>query len=383
MMQLSSQIKLLFGLFILLFSAPAFASTNDFATNATFAYLIDYNTGTVLLDKGSDEKMHPASMTKLMTSYLIFDALKKGRITMETVFPVSEKAWRMQGSKMFVKVGDTVPVKELIKGIIVVSGNDACIVMAEGLSGSEENFAVEMNKMAERLGMKNTHFVNSTGWPDDAHLSSTHDLAILAKHIIDDFPEYLPLYSTLEYSYNNITQPNRNALLTKGIGADGLKTGFTEQSGYGMVATAKQDGRRVIGVVNGLKSMNERIAEAEKLLLHGFRDFKNVKLFSAGDVVENAEVWNGKAESVPLVVGRNIEFTIGNSLVQNENVELSVVYESPWPAPVAKGAHIANLVIKKDGKVQEELPLVAGEEVPERSFIGRVISGIKYYISTI
>jgi len=367
------------GFAICVFS-PAYADESDFDTPAEFAYMIDYNTGEVLFEKNADAEMEPSSMTKIMTGYLLFDALKRGSITMETTFPVSVKAWQKGGSKMYVKEGDRVSVDDLLHGILIQSGNDACIVAAEGLSGSEEAFAEDMNFMAKKLGMTNTHFKNATGWPDEEHLTTAHDLVTLTRHTIDDFPEYYYFYSTREFTYSKIKQYNRNKLLGMNLGADGLKTGYTDRAGYGIVASAIEDGRRIILAINGLKSSKARINEAERLLRHGFRDFRNLTLFNKGDVIEKAEVWFGNSAEIPLVTDRNIEFTIAKRPSQRGGVEIYVSYEGPIPAPIKKGSHIADLVVKKDGKIDETIPLYAANDVAEISFFGRALRRLKHYL---
>lgn len=395
MTQLLSRTKVFFGL-VTLFAATtmtialhaeeaapaaAIAPAPDagFETEAQFAYMTDFNTGTVLLEKRADESMTPSSMTKMMTLYLLFDAMKRGDVTPDTKFPVSERAWRMGGSKMFVQVGSEVAVKDLIPGIIVQSGNDACMVVAEGLAGSEEAFADQMNAMAKKLGMEGSHFMNASGWPDPSHYSTVHDLATLARHIIKDFPEYYPHFKETEFTYNGIKQPNRNRLLYRGIGVDGLKTGHTEDGGYGITTSGVMEGRRVILVVNGLKNDKERIEEADRLLRHGFRDFKTVSLFHAGDVVENASVWMGKQETVPLVVGEDVEYVTTRRPGAEKEQEITLTYESPIPAPITQGAKLAELTISRGGS-SRTVPLLAGANVDKLSFMGRMKEIPLYYI---
>jgi len=381
-MQLSLSIKKLFILVTIITTfwfSSAWAA--GFETKAKYAMLYDYNTDTVLYEKNADVLMEPSSMTKIMTSYLIFDALKRGDITMETEFLVSEKAWKKGGSKMFVKEGDDVTVNNLLHGIIVQSGNDACIVIAEGLSGSEEAFAEDMNFMAKEIGMTSTNFRNSTGWPDTKHVTTARDLVTLAKRTMKDFPEYYTYYAQREFTYAKIQQFNRNKLLGRNIGVDGFKTGYTGRAGYGIVVSAEQDGRRLVLAINGLSSSKVRLSEAERILRHGFRDFKNVALFKKNDVIENVEVWMGRESTVPLVTRENIEFTTNKRASMRGNLEMSVSYNSPWPAPIKKGTHIANLTIKKGGKTYREVPLYAGKDVEKASFFGSLATKVKYYIS--
>lgn len=361
---------------IVLFAAVSFAGTaGAFETSAKYAYMIDARTGTVLFDKGGAEPMFPASMTKMMTIYLVFERLKDGRLTLDSTFPVSEEAWRTGGSKSFMMVGDRVRIEDLIRGIIVQSGNDACIVIAQGISGSEAAFAVEMNKKAKELGMTNTSFKNSDGMPDPEHVTTAHDLAILAKRTIEDFPEYYAYYAETEFTHGGIRQANRNPLLYKNIGADGLKTGHTEASGYGLAGSAIRGGRRVIMVVNGLNSEKERAAESERLIDWGFNEFDNYTLFKAGEMVENAPVEMGKAATVPLAAEKEVLVTLPRAA--RPNVKASAQYQTPLPAPIAKGARVGTLVVTAPGAQTIEVPLVATADVPRLGFFGRAMASVK------
>lgn len=281
---------------------PAVTPIGLFDTLAQYAFIMDYNTGTVLMDKLADQPMHPSSLTKIMTCYIVFAMLRTGRLKLDQLLPVSEKAWKMQGSKMFVPLNGQVSVQDLIQGVVIQSGNDACIVLAEGIAGSEQQFVSMMNEMAPKMGLRNSHFMNCTGWPDSNHLMSARDIALIAYHLIHDYPEYYHFFSEKEFTFNKITQGNRNVLVDKGL-ADGLKTGHTDAGGYGLCASSERNGRRVIMVVNGLTSMNMRAHESERLIEWSFNQFENVKLFNKGDVVEQAPVWMGAQETVPLVAG--------------------------------------------------------------------------------
>lgn len=347
-------------------------------TAAKQAILIDDTTGTVLFNKNADERMFPASMSKLMTLYIVFDHLKSGSLSLETAFRVSEKAWRMGGSKMFVEVNSRVAVNELLRGVIVQSGNDACIVLAEGIAGSEEAFAQMMNEYAEKLGMHHSHFVNATGWPNPDHVSTAHDLALLSHHIIHDFPQYYSLFDEKTYTYNGIKQGNRNPLLYTYSGADGLKTGHTEVSGYGLTASAKRDGRRLIVVVNGLADVNERAREGERLLDYGFREFANYHLFKAGDIVENVEVWLGDEPTVPVKVDEDVTLTLARK--EREGLKVTVQAPGPVPAPVTKGTEVAKLVIEVPDKPPVEHPLLASEDVGKLSSLGRIGAAFNYLL---
>lgn len=355
-------------------------------TTAKQAFLIDENTHSVLLNKAGDEKMHPSSMSKLMTVYILFSRLKEGRVKLTDTFPISEKAWRTQGSKTFVHVGDTIAVEDLIHGIIIQSGNDSCIVVAEALSGSEEDFAKEMNKVGKEIGLTASNFVNSTGLPDDNHLMSPRDLATLAERLQLDFPEYYHYFSIPEYTYNNIKQQNRNRLLTHNIGVDGLKTGHTDAGGYGITLSAKQGERRLILVINGLESDNARVEEGDKLLRWAFREFTNKMLVKKGEKVAEAEVWFGKQATVPLVAKDDLVVTLPASA--KNNMVYTLKYTGPIPAPVKAGDHVADLVITSSDSSEQAgasageqiVPLMTAEDVQKLSAFGQIIPAFRYYV---
>lgn len=360
------------------FAAPAIAL--DVETKATHAFMIDYDTGQVMLNKNGDQKMHPSSMSKLMTNYVAYKRLKEGRLKLDDQFTVSEKAWRMQGSKTFVHVADQVSVKDLLQGIIIQSGNDACIVLAEGISGSEEAFAGEMNKTAQELGLTNSHFVNATGWPDEGQLMSPRDLSTLARRLIADFPEDYHFYAEKSFTYNGITQPNRNRLLGNDIGVDGLKTGHTEIAGYGITLSNKdpKTGRRLILVINGLTSDHERMEEGDRLLRWGLREFTNVPLVKAGVPVAEAKLWFGAKPTVPLTSGKDETVTLPHAAL--ENIAFTLRYNGPIPAPVAKGTHIADLVVTAKGEEPRTVPLIAAEDAPAVSGVNKIWRTIQYYV---
>jgi D-alanyl-D-alanine carboxypeptidase (penicillin-binding protein 5/6) len=353
-------------------------ATPTIETQAAQAYLVDMETGAVLLDKNADELMPPSSMSKMMTAYMVFDRLEDGRLSLDDILTVSEKAWRKGGSKMFVEVGNQVRVEDLLRGVIVQSGNDACIVLAEGLAGSEEAFADQMTARARELGMEKSTFRNSTGWPDPNHLVTARELAILAKHIIQDHPQYYHYYSEKEFTWSDIRQGNRNPLLYRNIGADGLKTGHTEDAGYGLTASAEQNGRRLILVVNGLPSVQARADEADRLISWGFREFDNYALFKAGDTVDEAPVWLGDEDTVPLVIADDLKVTLPRN--DRNGMQVSVVYDSPIPAPVPAGAEIAKLRVTWPGGVPVEVPLQAGAEVEQLGPFGRIAASVKFLL---
>ena len=358
--------------------SPADTPLGPVDTAARWAYIEDFTTGAALLAKDGDERMPPSSMTKLMTIYLVYERLKLGRMKLTDELPVSEKAWRMGGSKMFVQIGTTVPVEDLIRGLIVDSGNDACIVFAEAISGSEEQFAELMNAKAKQLGLTNSHFMNSTGWPADDHYMSCHDIASLAAAIIRDFPEYYHYDEEKTFKYNNIEQQNRNPLVQKGV-ADGLKTGHTEAGGYGLVASSLRNGRRVILVLNGMATKRERGEEGERLMDWAFANFEDVTLFAAGDAVDNAPVWLGASPTVPLVSGHDLVVTMPRNWQHNAKVQVS--YAAPIRAPVAKGTVVGKLTVSGQGVPAMDVPLLAGAEVPKLSLPGRAIAVLSHFVT--
>jgi D-alanyl-D-alanine carboxypeptidase (penicillin-binding protein 5/6) len=344
--------------------------------------LMDFQTGTVLDSKNADVHMTPSSMAKLLTSYLVFDAVKSGKLSLDDQLTVSRHAWKdggaaSGGSTMFLDPGSKVKVEDLIRGMIIQSGNDACIVLAEGISGSEEAFAEQMNAKAKELGMANSHFTNATGLPDPDQYSTAHDLAILAERIIKDHPEYYSLYSETSFTYNNITQGNRNPLLYRvGSGADGLKTGHTEAGGFGLTASAVRNGRRLILVANGMETMKDRDEETEKLLDYGFREFVNRSLFTAGETVTTADVWLGNAPNVPLVIPKELAIAIPRTSLQS--MEVKVVYDNPVPAPIAKGATLGKLIVTAHDLQPIEVPLQAAQDVGRLGLVGRLKAAATY-----
>lgn len=367
---------LVLALFTLTAPGPVFAQGID--TTAKQAFMIDVTTGTVLLDKNADTPMPPASMSKLMTVFMLFERLKEGRLSLDDKFQVSEKAWRKGGSKMFVMVNTRVKVGDLLRGIIVQSGNDACIVVAEGLSGSEEAFAEAMTRRATEIGLTNSAFKNSTGWPAEGHYMSSRDLATLSAKLIEDFPEYYGIFAETNFTYGGIKQGNRNPLLGKNFGADGLKTGHTEASGYGLTASAIRDGRRIILVVNGLRSKRERASESARLLDWAFRETASYALFKKGDTIDHADIWLGEAGRVPLVLEDGLTITMPRRARRDMTVKL--VYTNPIAAPVEKGAALGKVLISAPGRDTLERPLVAGESVGQLGMFGRLSAAIKYLL---
>ena len=342
-----------------------------FETAAKEMILVDDTTGAVLLDKNSNRQMFPASMSKLMTLFVVFEKLTEGSLSFDTQFRVSEKAWRMGGSKMFVELNSRVSVGDLLRGVIVQSGNDACIVLAEGIAGSESQFVELMNARKGKLGLSGSHFMNVTGWPNPEHITTARDLARLAHAIIHRFPQFYTLFEEKTFTYNGIKQGNRNPLLYTYSGSDGLKTGHTQASGYGLTASAIRGGRRLIVVANGMSNVNERAREVERILDHGFNEYSNYTLFKSGDIVEEVEVWLGNKSHVPLIINRDVTVTLSRS--QRRDLKVMVKAPGPIPAPVTEGTEVGKLVVDTGGdKWPIEMPLVAGTEVGRLSAFGRI-----------
>jgi D-alanyl-D-alanine carboxypeptidase (penicillin-binding protein 5/6) len=372
-----------FALMAAIVSLPGGLSAQGIETKAREAIVLDPQTNTVLLSKDGNVSMPPASMSKMMTIYLLFESLKDGRVSLDDKFRVSENAWRKGGAKsgsstMFLLPNSEVRVEDLIRGIIVQSGGDACIVVAENLAGSEEAFARRMTEKAHEIGMQNSTFANATGWPDPEHRTTAYDLAILAARTINDFPEYFHYYSEREFTYNDIRQANRNPLLYGYAGADGMKTGHTSEAGYGLTGTAKQGDRRLIAVVNGLESNRERSTETAKLLDWGFREFGNYALFRSGDTVEIAPVWLGTLPTVEMKIGRDIHLTMTKKA--RRAMKVTVRYQSPIPAPIAAGQQIGSLTVEAPDFETIEVPLTAGQDVGQLGMIGRLGAALEFLL---
>ncbi len=351
-------------------SVPAQSPIGPVDTAARFVLLVDFETGATILNKQAEERMPPASMSKLMTMYVVFEQLKRGRLRMDQALPVSDAAWRMGGSKMFLERNTTATVEELARGVIVQSGNDACVVFAEAIAGSERAFADMMNVMAREIGLTNSNFRNSTGWPDPEHRMTARDLATLARRIIVDHPESYRFYSERSFRWNNITQENRNPLLGRVAGADGLKTGHTEEAGFGLTASVKRGERRLILVVGGLTTMRARSEEAERLIEWGFREFDNVVLFRAADTIEEVPVHLGERRSVPLIGGREVVATVPRGW--RETLQARIRYDAPVLAPVVKGQELGRLEVSGRGVPPMTLPLYAGADVERLGMISRI-----------
>ncbi|WP_135450735.1 MULTISPECIES: D-alanyl-D-alanine carboxypeptidase family protein [Tabrizicola] len=358
---------------ILLALGLAALPARAFETAATAAWVYDMSTQTVLMDKNADVPLPPASMSKLMTINMLFEALRDGRVTMETEFAVSSRAKAMGGSTMFLQETDRPTVKDLIHGMIVNSGNDACVVVAEGLAGSEEAFSAQMTERAKALGMTNSTFANASGWPDPNHRMSMRDLGILAQHLIQDFPEYYPIFAETQFNYKDrapANARNRNPLLELGVGADGLKTGHTQEAGYGLVGSAKQGNRRIIFVITGLPSEKARAEESERIVAWAFRQFSEKTVAKAGARVAEAEVHLGDADTVGLVPAEDVRLLVP-ALVQ-DSMTAEVVYKGPLIAPVAAGTPVAELIVHVPDLPDRRVPLVTEAAVGKAGFVKRL-----------
>ncbi|SFG69695.1 D-alanyl-D-alanine carboxypeptidase (penicillin-binding protein 5/6) [Palleronia marisminoris] len=358
-------IRCLYACLALLVAMPAAA----FETQATAAYVYDLTTDTVLLGKNQDEPLPPASMSKLMTLNMLFEALEDGRVDMDTRFGVSTRAKSMGGSTMFLNERDRPTVEELIQGIVVMSGNDACVVVAEGLAGSEEAFAQQMTDRARDLGMMNSTFANSSGWPDPNHRMSVHDLGILAERLIEHFPEYYGYFAQKEFAFDNRAPSNRfnrNPLLDLGIGADGLKTGHTSEAGYGLVGSAAQGDRRIVFVITGLGSTEARADEAERIVNWAFRQFVQKTIVEEGETVATADVWMGEAKSVNLVTASGQSMLV--PALEQDQIEAIATFVEPLVAPVSKGDEVGSLTIQIEGLPNQQVPLLAASDVAEGGF---------------
>jgi len=340
--------------------------------------LMDANTGKVLVEHNADQQLPPASLTKMMTSYIVAAELHNGKIKEQDMVPISVTAWKMGGSKMFVREGTQVPLMDLLRGVVIQSGNDASVALAEYLAGSESAFADVMNQQAQLLGMKNTTFHNATGWPSDGHLTTARDLSLLARALIQDYPEHYDIYAEKYFEYNDIKQPNRNRLLWRDSSVDGLKTGHTEEAGFCLVASAVRNNMRLISVVMGTSSEEARARESQKLLSFGFRYYETGKVYSAGDILkENARVWYGVEDSVNLVVPEDFYLTIPRG--SKDQLEAQVLSDEDLEAPLTEGQSLGSLIISFEGEPLLETALVADRSVEEAGIFSRLWDAIKRF----
>ena len=354
----------------------------DIDTSAEFAYVTDFASGKVLMAKDPDSPMKPASMAKIMTVYVAFQRIADGSLSLDDTFLISEKAWRKGGSKTFVEVGKQVAVRDLLLGVVVQSGNDAAIAIAEGISGTEDGFAEEMNYVARQLGMKNTVFRNATGWPDPEQITTARDLNILATALVRDFPpqefpELYPMFAEKNFTYNGIKQGNRNPLVYGTQGADGLKTGHTEESGYGLVGSAARDGQRVVMVLNGMTSMKQRSSESRRLMDLMFREFRQYRFFDAGQTVDRAAIWLGDEKRVDLVLQEPLHLVL--SRTDRRRMKMSVQWNDPVPAPVKAGQKIGTLTLDFPDRTMS-YDLTAASDVSELGMFDRIGEALKFLI---
>ena len=372
-------VSLLFSLLILLMPAVLWGAAkpipNPPALDATSYYLVDFDSGRVLAEKNPDDRVEPASITKLMTAYLVDKAIADGDVTLDEMVTISEKAWRMKGSKMFVEVGKQVSVSDLLKGLIIQSGNDASVALAEHIAGSESAFAGYMNHQAKLLGMDNTNYVNATGWPDENHYSSARDIAILTHALIDEFPESYNYYKEREYTFNKIRQFNRNRLLWRDESVDGVKTGHTEAAGFCLVASAQRDEMRLISVVLGTGSDKARTQSSQSLLNYGFRYFETHQLYRSDEVLKAAKIWYGDQEQISMGVGKDIFITIPRG--RYRDLDASMEIDAEISAPVERGQALGQVNIKLDEEMILSESIVAMQAVNEGSLIDQAMDKIK------
>lgn len=374
MSKLVSLFVLSLSFFVALAQAEPAPAAPELAVKAY--YLKDFNSGMALAEKQSQDRVEPASLTKIMTAYLSFKALKNGKLKLEQTLPISEKAWRVEGSKMFVDTTMTVTVDELLHGMIIQSGNDASIALAEGIAVTEEAFAAMMNKEAARLGMKNTHYMNATGLPDAQHYTTAYDLSLLATALIRDFPDqYKRLYSVKEYTYNKITQPNRNRLLWVDPSVDGMKTGHTDSAGFCLISSAKRGEHRLISVVLGAENDNARAAESKKLLDYGFNFFESTLVYKAGQTIQTQKVWKGAENTIAATFPVDLYVTLPKG--EYKRVKAKVLSKQRLIAPIAAGQEVGTIQFTLDGKVIDQRPLVAAKEVPVAGIFGRLFDSIR------
>jgi D-alanyl-D-alanine carboxypeptidase (penicillin-binding protein 5/6) len=369
------------GLLLACLTVPylAVAAMPQTDTTAQQAVLIDAATGMVLFAKKADEKMPTSSMSKMLTIYMVFDALKQGKLHLTDMIPVSEHAWKAEGSRMFLDVGSQVKVEDAIRGLVIQSGNDASVALAEAVGGTEDSFANRMNEMAAKLGLHDSHFVNATGLPNPQHYSTPHDLAKLGLALIRDFPEYYHYFSETEFTFHNIKQGNRNPLLYRKMGVDGIKTGHAEEAGFGLTASALRDGRRLVLVVNGLENMQARADEPARLLEWGFHEFNSYHLVKSGQQMAVAKTWLGTTPQVPLMATQDVAVTL--PLASRAGLQVAVSYQEPLAAPIKKGQEVGKLKITAPDMPPLEIPLQAGADVAQQDFFDAVVTKLHFFLS--
>lgn len=375
-MLFNKSFKIIFCI-LFFYSTPVFS----FDTNSEYAFLLDYKTDQILFEKNSNKKIFPASMSKLMTLYVLFDYLDKGVVNMTDEFIISENAWRKGGaisdsSTMFAEVSSYVSIENLIRGIVIQSGNDACIAVAEGVSGSEDLFATEMNFFTQKLGMKDSNFKNSTGLHHNEHYTSAKDLVILAKAIIKDFPQYYHFFSEENFTWNGIFQPNRNNLLKENIGVDGLKTGKTDQSGFSMIVSSFVNQTRLIAIVGGLPSKENRTSEMRKLINYGQKAFKRSLVFKANQVIDTVDVWGGEESFASLAISEDINLLL--DIRGRRFLNARYLYNSPVTAPIKKGDTLGKIIILNDDEIIIESNLISNKDIDSGNFIEKAVDAMGY-----
>jgi D-alanyl-D-alanine carboxypeptidase (penicillin-binding protein 5/6) len=358
------------------------APAKAFETTANNVFVIDAGTKAVLFDKAGEERIPTASMSKMMTAYVVFEQLKAGKLKLDDTLPVSEEAWRTgqkdNQSKMWVELGSHVSVEDLLRGMIVQSGNDACVVLAEGVAGSVEDFAKMMNESAQKIGLHDSHFTNPHGLPDPDHYSTARDLAYLGMHLINDFPEYYHYFSEIDFTYHGIRQGNRNPLLYGSSGADGIKTGHTEELGYSLAASVKRGDRRIVMVATGLQSKKGRSEEAERIIEWAFREFQNYQIVKKGAEVDQADVWIGQAPTVPLVAADDLVVTLPREA--RKDMKVTASYDAPLKAPVTAGVSVGTLTVSAPDMQPQSVGLQTGGSVARLGPVARIGSALDYLI---
>ena len=350
----------------------------SFDTSAKNVLLMDFDTNQVLFSKHADKKIYPASMSKLMTLYILFDSLDKGIVSLEDTFSVSRNAYQKEGSTIYAELETEISVENLIKGIVVSSGNDACVIVAEALSGSEESFAQQMNYYALEMGLNDSNFKNSSGLHDIDHYTTAEDLVRLAKFIITDFPEYYRFFADRSFTWNNITQYNRNNILKSDLGVDGLKTGYTSESGFGIIISSKKNDRRLIGLVTGLDNVDERTTEITRLINYGYRGFKGYSIFKDNQIIDYATVWKGKKDNLPLIVANNLDLLL--DIPGRRGIRVEYKYSEPLYAPITKGDIVGSMEIVVPGRENIEINLLAGENINKVNFFSGFIKSFDYFL---
>ena len=371
------KIKLNLSLIFLLFAFNC-QTLLSFDTSAKNVLLMDFDTNQVLFSKNSDKKIYPASMSKLMTLYILFDSLDKGIVSLEDTFSVSRNAYQKEGSTIYAELETEISVENLIKGIVVSSGNDACVIVAEALSGSEESFAQQMNYYALEMGLNDSNFKNSSGLHDVDHYTTAEDLVRLAKFIIADFPEYYSFFADRSFTWNNITQYNRNNILKSDLGVDGLKTGYTSESGFGIIISSKKNDRRLIGLVTGLDNVDERTTEITRLINYGYRGFKGYSIFKDNQIIDYATVWKGKKDNLPLIVVNNLDLLL--DIPGRRGIRVEYKYSEPLYAPITKGDIVGSMEIVIPGRKNIEINLLAGENINKVNFFSGFIKSFDYFL---